>query len=266
MAMRVEEKSWNEFWAAYWRIERRHQIPGIFEWDCQLVEFIEHVCLLAPGARLLDLGCGGGDQAKLLARKGYVVVGIDIAPSLIEFANRQFATENLRGTFIIGAMRAIDYTAEFDACLVLSGTFGFFGDVEDEALLCAISRALKPGGKAFIMFVPIGRAGKRTRSWSETKDGWELSETWFDVEASTYRSRIVIIRNDGVILRPKPEPGYHADEVIRCYTVPEMQAMFVKVGLHYRTSYSSDDLSVPPKPLAVDVVRNIIVAERSIEK
>jgi 2-polyprenyl-3-methyl-5-hydroxy-6-metoxy-1,4-benzoquinol methylase len=93
--LKTIEKSWNEFWAYYWRITDRHKIPGIFEWDKKLVDFIEHVCELSPGNRVLDLGCGGGDQAKVFAQKGYEVVGIDIAPSLIEYAKKQFKENNL---------------------------------------------------------------------------------------------------------------------------------------------------------------------------
>ena len=128
--LRVQERSWNEFWAKHWRVDQRHKIPGIFEWDRQLIAFIEHVCQLTPGDRVLDLGCGGGDQAKVFAQKGYEVVGIEIAPALVAFAEQQFARAGLSGTFIAGDMRAIEYDAEFDACVILSGTFGFFGDVE----------------------------------------------------------------------------------------------------------------------------------------
>lgn len=260
--MQIVEKSWNEFWAAHSRIDHRHRIPGIFEWDRQLVAFIEQVCQLTPPARILDLGCGGGDQAKVFAQKGYAVVGIDIAPPLIEFARQQFEEEGLCGTFIVGDMRAIDYDAEFDACVILSGTFGFFSDDENQRLLCSIRRALKVGGKTFVMFVPITQAGKRTRTWSESEAGWELRETWYDVETSTYRSRRFIIRKDGTLIRPKPEPGYHANEVIRCYTIPEMRTLLAKAGLYYLASYSSDDFSLPPKPLAADAARDIVVAER----
>ena len=260
--MRIEEKSWNEFWAVHFRIDHRHRIPGIFEWDRQLVAFIEQVCQLAPPARILDLGCGGGDQAKLFAHKGYAVVGIEIAPPLVEFARQQFARENLSGTFIIGDMRDIAYDAEFDACLMLSGTFGFFGDDGDQKLLCSILRALKPGGKTFLMVVPVGHAGRRIRKWSETDGGWALTETWFDVETSTYRSNHFIVLRDGALLRPKAEPGYHANEVIRCYTLPEMRAMLARAGLRYLASYSNGDLSLPPKPPGADVPRDIVVAER----
>lgn len=261
--IKMIEKSWNEFWAAYWRIDDRHRIPGIFEWDQKLVDFIEHVCGLSPGARILDLGCGGGDQAKVFARKGYEVVGLDIAPALIDFANRQFREEGLRGTFLVGDMREIDYEDEFDCCVILSGTFGFFGDVEDARLLASISRALISGGKTFIMFLSANNPPKRERSWSEIDNGWELTETWFDTETNTRRGRVFIIAKDGTLIRPKPEPGYHADETIRCYTIPEMRSMLSTAGLTYVASYSSRDLSIPPKSLAPEANRQILVAERS---
>ncbi len=268
--LKVVEKSWSEFWAAYWRIDHRHRIPGIFEWDRQLVDFIETACQLHSGGRILDLGCGGGDQAKVFARKGYEVVGMDIAPPLIEFAKRQFKKEGLKGKFVARDMRKIEYREEFDACLLLSGTFGFFGDDEDQKLLASIHRALKPGGKAFIMFLFPKQQNKpapdsdpgHERSCSGVKDGWELSEAWFDAETSTYRSRIFIIRKDGALIRPKVEPGYHADEAIRCYTIPEMRGMLNKAGLKYLASYSSKDLSLPPKPPAPEAERNIVVAVR----
>jgi len=264
--LKIVEKTWNEFWAAYWRIDHRHSIPGIFEWDRQLVDFIENVCQLSPGMRVLDLGCGGGDQAKVFAERGYEVTGIDIAPSLIEFAKQQFLKHKLKGTFIVGNMRAIDYKAQFEVCVILSGTFGFFGDIEDQNLLRSICQALKTGGKVFIMFMSANRLDKHRTSWSETKDGWELSESWIDTETSTYRSRIFIIRHDGVILQPKTEPGYHANEIIRCYTIPEMREMLARAGLQLLASYSSSCMSVPPKSLPPEAERNIVVAERPAEQ
>lgn len=261
--MKIEEKSWNEFWAAYWRIESRHRIPGIFEWDRSLVDFIEAVCGLKPGMAILDLGCGGGDQAIHFARKGYRVTGIDIAPSLIEYARRQFADENLLGEFIAADMRAIDYRDQFDAVLILSGTFGFFSDEENLALLRKICCALKPGGKVFINYLEPLRGGEQpARTWQEIPEGWQLNETWHDVETATYRSKNFIIRKDGVMIVPKTEHGYHADEIIRCYTVPEIKALFRQAGLHYLAGYTTADFSLPPKPLSPTSPRNVAVGMR----
>ena len=260
--LKVIEKSWNEFWAYYWRVEDRHRIPGIFEWDEKIVRFIEYVCGLKPPACILDLACGGGDQAKVFARRGYRVVGIDIAPSLIEFAQAQFAREKLEGDFIVGDMRNIDYVEEFDACVILSGSFGFFGDVEDEKLLVSIRKALKKGGKVFVMVIPVNGKVDHERTWREFDDHWELEETWFDAEACTHCGRSVIIRKDGTVIVPKEEPGYSANERIRCYTIPEMRTMLAEAGLEYLASYSGRHLEVPPKPIAERALRSIVVAER----
>ncbi len=261
--LRVIEKSWNEFWAYYWRVDDLHRIPGIAEWDRKLVTFIEHVCQLKPPVRILDLACGGGDQAKVFARKGYEVVGIDIAPSLIEFARQQFSGEGLEGTFIVGDMRAIDYDKEFDFCVILSGSFGFFGDREDQELLCSIQKALKIGGKVFIMFKSANMQFKHERSWKEIEGGWEFSEGWFDAETSTKYGTVFIIRKDGTMIVPKKESRYHANERIRCYTIPEMQKMFSIAGLDYVACYSDRHLDIPITPLAKDVVRNVIIGRRS---
>ena len=262
--MKVIEKSWNEFWAYYWRVEDRHRIPGIFEWDKKIVNFIEYVCGLKPPARILDLACGGGDQAKVFARKGYRVVGIDIAPSLIEFAQAQFAKDGLKGDFIVGDMRDIDYEEEFDTCVILSGSFGFFGDVDDQKLLVSIRNALKKGGRVFIMFYSASEKCDYRKSWIELDDGWELGDGWFDAETSTRCGTSFIIRKDGTMIVPKKEPGYNANERIRCYTIPEMRTMFTKAGLEYAGSYSDRHLEVPPKPVPKGAIRRIVVGERKV--
>ncbi len=261
--LEIIEKNWNEFWGYYFRIEDRHSISGIFEWDVKLVDFIEHVCKLPSGARILDLGCGGGDQAKLLAEKGYKIAGLDIVPSLIDYGREQFEKAGLTGTFTVGDMRQIDYSEEFDACLVLSGSFGFFGDREDGKILFSIKKALKVGGKVFIMFhLPNEFSCKPSKTWKEIKDGWILTETWFDTEISSYCTKTFIIKKDGTLILPKPEPGnYHGNETIRCYTVPEMKEMFKEAGLTYLSCYTSHDFSVPPNPLSPGAVRNIILGE-----
>lgn len=260
--LKVIEKSWTEFWAYYWRVENRHKILGIFEWDEKLVNFIEHTCELSPGNKILDLGCGGGDQATVFVRKGYEVYGIDITPSLIQHAKKKFTENNLTGTFVVADMRDIDFQNEFDLCTLLSGTFGFFDYEGDKGLLQKIFRALQTGGKVFIMFLSANRDLKRTRSWKEIDDGWELNEVWYDTESSTCRSKIMLIKKDGTIIMPKTEEGYYANEIIRCYTVPEISGMLFEVGFKNLRFYSNKELTVPPVKLQPEVVKNIAIGEK----
>ncbi len=254
------EKSWDEFWAAYWRIEHRHSIPGIFEWDRQLVTFVEDVCDLPAGARILDLGCGGGDQALVFAKRGYDVVGIDIAPVLVDHARRRFAEDGLSGEFRVGDMRELDFREQFDAVVILSGTFGFFGREGDVDVLRRIRRALKPDGRTFLSFLSAHTPPEHTRAWREVDGGWYLNEVWFDAEKSARRSRNFIIRKEGTLIRPKAEPGYRADETIYCYTVPELQRMLAAAGLRAVATYNSRRLEVPVPEPEPTLIRDVMVA------
>lgn len=60
--------------------------------DCwRYLEDIGQIMRALPPApaRVLDLGCGSGWTSEMLARCGYTVVGLDIAPDMIALANRR---------------------------------------------------------------------------------------------------------------------------------------------------------------------------------
>lgn len=256
------EKTWNEFWAYYWRVTCRHQIPGIFEWDKRLVNLIESVCKVTPPMSVLDLGCGGGDQAKIFAERGYTVVGIDIAKPLIEHVQKLFEKNGLTGTFIADDMRNIEYNDEFDLCTLLSGTFGFFDDNENFELLKKIHRALNKNGKVFIMYLSPFMEHKRRRTWKEIDGGYQLSEQWYDMQTATYRGTIRLIMNDGTVLVPKVEPSYHANEVIRCYTIPEMEGLLKNADFGDIKHISRKQIDNPDVVIEPWDARDIVVATK----
>jgi ubiquinone/menaquinone biosynthesis C-methylase UbiE len=230
--MKTLTMTYEDYWGEYWRITTRHAIPGILKWDQDLVDLIERQCQLRPPAEILDLGCAGGDQARLFAAKGYSVTGIDRVPRLIEHARETFAKEGLKGQFLLADMRAIEYRTTFDLCTMLSGTFGLPAENEDSMLLESIYRALKPSGKAFIDHLPIESFCRmsRSRTWHDIDGGYALAEEWFDAATSTYRTRHLNIFRDGTIIEAADEDGYGANEIIRCYGAREIEAMARQVG------------------------------------
>lgn len=98
-----------------------------------------------PPARILDMGCGGGWTSIFYAKRGYEVVGQDIAPDMIELANENKARQGVGDqlTFVCNDYEGTNFDQEFDAVIF----FDCLHHAEDERLaLASAYRALKPGG------------------------------------------------------------------------------------------------------------------------
>jgi SAM-dependent methyltransferase len=97
-----------------------------------------------PPARLLDLGCGSGWTSVLFARRGYDVVGQDIASDMIDLAEQnksRAGLDNIR--FLVCDYENLPFDAEFDAAVFNES---LHHAVDEEAALRSAYRALKPGG------------------------------------------------------------------------------------------------------------------------
>lgn len=230
--MKVQKLGYREYWGYYWRVESRQRIPGISAWDENLVDLVISRCRPPAGGRILDLGCAGGDQAKLFARKGYDITGVDQVDDLIGFARQTFLREGLKGTFLVRDMRTIEYRDEFDLCVMLSGTFAFSKEGDDRLLLGKIHESLKPGGHAFIDYLPVETyaAKPRAKTWHELEGGYALTEEWFHVPTSTWRTRHVHIFLDGRLIEAADGDDYGANEVLRCYTATEIERLARSAG------------------------------------
>src|SRR3974390_842148 len=58
--------------------------------SARLIEAVERLIGLSPGARIVDLGCGSGAFTHLLQRAPYACIGLDISGQLLRLARRRY--------------------------------------------------------------------------------------------------------------------------------------------------------------------------------
>lgn len=101
---------------------------------------------LPSGASVLDVPCGWGRHAVLLAGQGYQVVGSDLSHALLSHHGR---TAGPGPGFIAADIRMQPLRSHsFDAVINVFTSLGLFlDDAEDIAALREAHRLLKPGGR-----------------------------------------------------------------------------------------------------------------------
>jgi ubiquinone/menaquinone biosynthesis C-methylase UbiE len=106
--------------------------------------------LLPPVAGLkgLDIGCGEGHNTRLLARRGAVVTGIDIAETFVAYARKAEVAEPLGIEYGVASAVALPFA---DGAFDFATGFMSFMDVpETDRVLAEAHRVLRPGG--FLQF------------------------------------------------------------------------------------------------------------------
>jgi SAM-dependent methyltransferase len=97
-----------------------------------------------PGDRWLDVATGTGEIAVPAAQRGAEVTGLDLAPALIETAERRAAEARVEVTFEVGDAERLPYPdASFD---VVTSAFGTMFPPDQEAVAAELARVTRPGG------------------------------------------------------------------------------------------------------------------------
>jgi len=119
---------------------------------------------IPPGSHVLEMGCGTGELAALMVRRGATVDGFDLNPAMLAVAGRRIESENLGGRLSVRRMgvdgldrlpdRAYDGVV---ATLVLSE----LSDDERRFAIKQAARVLEPGGRLVVADEVVPRGGVR---------------------------------------------------------------------------------------------------------
>jgi 2-polyprenyl-3-methyl-5-hydroxy-6-metoxy-1,4-benzoquinol methylase len=106
-------------------------------------EFVDRLPL-ARGSRILDVACGTGGATIPLARRGMVVTGLDMVPSLLVQARQNAEREGVSIQFDEGYAEQLPYPdAAFDGVITM---FGAMFSPRPEIVAAELARVLKADG------------------------------------------------------------------------------------------------------------------------
>jgi ubiquinone/menaquinone biosynthesis C-methylase UbiE len=169
-------------------------LTGPAPWDIGRAQ-PEFVRLAGAGrinGRVIELGCGTGENALLFARSGLDVLGVDGSPEAIRLARAKAADARVRATFEIGDVLDLGGDPERFDTATDSGVFHTFEDQDRPRFAASVHRVLRPEGHLFILCFSErepGDRGPRRVTQRELRDtfgeGWtveSINDAHFEVQ------------------------------------------------------------------------------------
>ena len=223
-----------EWWETYFDARYLLEYDPIFDpaRDRTEVARLIEILGLPAGSRVLDVPCGQGRHAHLLAEAGFDVTGLDYSAYLLDVARRRGTARTLR--YVRGDMRRLParWTGRFDAVVNLFTSFGFFLHPADDArVIGEFARVLRPGGTL------VWHGGSRdgvmarflTRDWWRAGDGTLVAhERTFDPLSGILHIRSVWRGGRG---------GGEREHRIRLYTASRLAELCAAAGLVVEEAY-----------------------------
>ncbi|HEY1665250.1 MAG TPA: class I SAM-dependent methyltransferase [Trebonia sp.] len=137
--------------------------------------------------RLLDAGCGTGENALLAASHGADVTGIDVAPTAIARARAKASGRGLTARFEVADALDLSRLGLTADTAIDSGVFHVFSDDDRARYVTSLAAVLRPGGTCYLMCFSDRQPGtwgpRRVRAEelrAAFSDGWAVESITAD--------------------------------------------------------------------------------------
>jgi len=182
---------------------------------------------------IVDLCCGAGRHARLLAEQGYCVLGIDLNPRILRKAKQSCD----RVEYLALDMRCLRaLSGKFDAVLIMWQSFGYFDERTNEDILRQIHGKLNPGGR-LVLDIYNRRFFERSQGErSLTRDGVRV------VERKHVSGKRLFVSLEYV------DQGAIDRFEWQVYTPEELSSLVGRVGFASQVACTDFDESAAPSP------------------
>ncbi|MGQ9523942.1 MAG: class I SAM-dependent DNA methyltransferase [Armatimonadota bacterium] len=178
---------------------------------------------------VLDLACGTGRVSRILAQRGYEVVGVDGSPGMIQQAVARNA--DLDVTFYCQRMQDFDLNRQFDLVICLFDSLNYLTDPNDlQQAFCRVAEHLRPGG-LFIFDMNAEAAFELDLFTQSNLDrNRKIQYAW----RANYnrRTRICEVQMRFRVSEGTGRREFHEVHRQRCYSVGEVRLALRNAGLN----------------------------------
>lgn len=141
---------------------------------------------------VLDIGCGSGENALMLAQRGHMVWGIDLSQQAILAAREKAQQRRLEVTFVVGNALELEVLGEGFHTVIDSGLFHTFNDRERKKYLRGLAHVMFPGSRFFLLCYSDqepGEHGPRRISRRELEKTFQEDWKIHRIEACLFETR-----------------------------------------------------------------------------
>ena len=189
---------------------------------------------------VIDVGCGTGVLALLLAGRGHAVIGVDPAGAMLEVARAKPRAEDVR--WVHGTAETLPALARPADLAVMTGNVAqvFLTDEELRSTLCAVSEALVPGGHlVFETRIPERRAWEDWAGWGSSVYQVEgVGEVRDMFELVRVEEPYVTFRSDNTLPDGTVVPS---ESTLIFRTMPELERTLAEAGFTVREVRDAPD-------------------------
>jgi SAM-dependent methyltransferase len=133
--------------------------------------------------RLLDAGCGTGENTLLAAERGADAMGVDVSPLAIKRARGKAVERGIAARFEVADVLSLGQLGLAFDTVIDSGVFHVFNDDDRARYVASLASVLQPGRTCYLMCFSEHQPGdvgpRRVRQdelRSAFRDGWDVTE------------------------------------------------------------------------------------------